>query len=328
PAAIEAETFSVLEQHRLAAARHRRRSLLVGLPVLLAAAALLYGYSQGQGHAVNQSALRVALLLAFGGFAVSTAANAGFWLFGRVAKHRVLSVLAAQHGLEYRIAGVPKHEADPFEAQGLFGYRSNGGSTEDAFSGVIDGVDFQLFETLRMHYNKGFNGGGTQVFHGLCLSLSFPKRFSGTTRVLGDSDAASKKLDETAPDLSLERVRLEDTTFEALFEVVSSDQVEARYLLTPSLMERLVDLQKVLGPRTRLRAAFHDRHLLVTLSQRKSRRMRAKIFAGKLDKLHHFEIKDAHRPVEEMDLIRQFERELEVIKALITTLDINMKTRV
>jgi hypothetical protein len=39
-------------------------------------------------------------------------------------------------------------------------------------------------------------------------------------------------------------VRLEDPEFEKLFAVYSTDQIEARYLLSPSLMQRLVDFTK------------------------------------------------------------------------------------
>jgi hypothetical protein len=42
----------------------------------------------------------------------------------------------------------------------------------------------------------------------------------------------------------LQAVHLEDITFEAQFDVYASDQVEARYLITPNVMQRLVELQR------------------------------------------------------------------------------------
>ncbi|MEM7516399.1 MAG: DUF3137 domain-containing protein, partial [Planctomycetota bacterium] len=268
------------------------------------------------------------IALVLGALIIRLLAEAGLWIFRKTAKHRVLSVLADQRDLEYSITGVDGHEIEPFEAHGLFGSSSNGGDTEDAFSGEIDGVEFLLFEAERMRYSRSSNGGSSsQVFHGLCLRLSFPKRFSGTTRVLSDDDALGDRHAEDAG-VPLERVRLEDPRFEEHFEAVSSDQVEARYLLTPGLMERLVDVQTVPGERTRLRAAFHDRHLLITLDTRRNRPVRARILGDKLNQLHHFEIKDASRPVDQMDITRQFEQEMAVIGALVKTLNINMGTRV
>jgi hypothetical protein len=46
---------------------------------------------------------------------------------------------------------------------------------------------------------------------------------------------------------NLEKVKLESIDFENRFIVYSNDQVEARYILTPSFMERLVKLEKMMG---------------------------------------------------------------------------------
>ncbi|MEM6796310.1 MAG: DUF3137 domain-containing protein, partial [Acidobacteriota bacterium] len=126
---------------------------------------------------------------------------------------------------------------------------------------------------------------------------------------------------------ALKRVRLEDARFEKEFEVVSSDQVEARYLLTPALMERLMEAQSVLGPRTRLRAAFHDRHMLLTLDTRKNRSWLARQ-RGKMNEMHHFEVQDISKPVEQTNLSEQFGEEIEICRKLVGALQLNMKTRI
>jgi hypothetical protein len=57
-------------------------------------------------------------------------------------------------------------------------------------------------------------------------------------------------------------VALEDTRFEKLFEVYGTDQVEARFLFTPTLMERLVALGTTIGdPAPHI--AFHEGRLFV-----------------------------------------------------------------
>ena len=60
------------------------------------------------------------------------------------------------------------------------------------------------------------------------------------------------------------RVKLESKAFEDAFEVYSTDQVEARYLLTPDLMQRLIELEKVFRG-GRLRCAFQTNELLIAL---------------------------------------------------------------
>ncbi len=80
-----------------------------------------------------------------------------------------------------------------------------------------------------------------QVFKGLFFRSEFNKRFQGETTVYADSIAASLKR-FSKPKGSL--VKLEDPEFSQLFTVYSDDQVEARYILSTSLMERLVQFRK------------------------------------------------------------------------------------
>ncbi len=52
-------------------------------------------------------------------------------------------------------------------------------------------------------------------------------------------------LKKIVQDLELAEIELEDVNFAKKFKVYSQDQIEARYLLTTSFMERLQNLQKV-----------------------------------------------------------------------------------
>jgi hypothetical protein len=73
------------------------------------------------------------------------------------------------------------------------------------------------------------------IFHGIILSAAMNKLFCGTTVVNGGSGSGA------------EAVHLEDSEWEAMFSVCSSDQVEARYLLTPKMMERIKALRGRIG---------------------------------------------------------------------------------
>ncbi|MFH0911765.1 MAG: DUF3137 domain-containing protein, partial [Planctomycetota bacterium] len=63
-------------------------------------------------------------------------------------------------------------------------------------------------------------------------------------RLLGRIGQWFQKHDFTAPG---ELVKLEDPEFEKLFAVYGTDQIEARYLLSTSLMRRLVDFRNKTG---------------------------------------------------------------------------------
>jgi hypothetical protein len=86
------------------------------------------------------------------------------------------------------------------------------------------------------------------IFKGLFFVADFNKNFSGTTVVLPDTMQSlfgrfGQKLQEFGTLFSSGRrelVRLEDPHFEQAFVVYSNDQTEARYILSPALMQRLL----------------------------------------------------------------------------------------
>jgi hypothetical protein len=105
------------------------------------------------------------------------------------------------------------------------------------------------------------------VFRGLFVVADFPKRFSGRTVVLPDT--AQRMLGgvgQTLQSLNFTRgqlIKLEDPEFERLFVVYADDQIEARYLLSTSLMQRIVDLRSRLGHELYLSFANDRLHLAI-----------------------------------------------------------------
>ncbi|WP_299403089.1 DUF3137 domain-containing protein [Acaryochloris sp. IP29b_bin.148] len=79
-----------------------------------------------------------------------------------------------------------------------------------------------------------------QVFKGLFFRSDFNKNFQGETVVFTGSLASKLKQFNRPGHL----VKLEDPEFNQLYTVYSDDQVEARYILSTSLMERLVKFRK------------------------------------------------------------------------------------
>ena len=57
--------------------------------------------------------------------------------------------------------------------------------------------------------------------------------------------------------------RLENVEFEKLFKVQSPDPIEARYLLTPAMQERFLELARIWSPK--LRASFQDSLVILAL---------------------------------------------------------------
>ncbi|THV60121.1 DUF3137 domain-containing protein [Flagellimonas alvinocaridis] len=109
---------------------------------------------------------------------------------------------------------------------------------------------FLLFSTyLRPWLSKKHSIEQTgSSFLGMFAIMDFNKRFNGTTVVLPDRfEKRVGYLAKTFQQLNLNRdplVNLEDPEFEKEFVVYSTDQVEARYILTPSLMQRITRLKR------------------------------------------------------------------------------------
>ncbi len=108
-------------------------------------------------------------------------------------------------------------------------------------------TDSEGHTTTRTHYRT--------IFKGLLFIADFNKEFSGRTLVKPRGVSLLSKLFGT-------HVDLEDPEFNGLFSVSATDQVEARYILTPSMMERLKSVHVRMGS---FRAAFSGGCLYMTI---------------------------------------------------------------
>lgn len=182
------------------------------------------------------------------------------------AKHQVLEELSKFLDIEYRAR---PHSSIITGYKGLSLIPSyDEQSLEDAFSGVVEGVDFNLFEASLVNVSRDRKGRETRttVFRGLLAKFDFHKNFSGTTIIKNDMTGIGNFLTGWAN--KGDRVKLEDPDFEKKFEVYSTDQVEARYLLTPAFMERILHLT-TLANVNKVRLAFDKGALLMAFDRNK-----------------------------------------------------------
>lgn len=139
--------------------------------------------------------------------------------------------------------------------------------SEDKFTGSYKGVGIELAEVkMTREQGSGKDRKTVTVFKGLFALLSTHKTVNGKTVIKRDAGAIANWLGEKFG--GMERIALEDPAFEERFEVYGTDQVEARYLLTPAFMERLTALATHMGD-GRLQAAFYDEQLFVMVPNKK-----------------------------------------------------------
>lgn len=64
---------------------------------------------------------------------------------------------------------------------------------------------------------------------------------------------------------TLKPVILEDSKFNKKYDVYSEDQIEARYLITPSFMERFKKLKTAFGT-NKIKCSFFDNNFMIAIS--------------------------------------------------------------
>lgn len=161
-------------------------------------------------------------------------------------------------------------ERDVFAASRLFeGEAFNRYGGEDLVVGRHESTQFAFSELSVQHVKKRGKRIETEVvFRGLFFSADFNKAFNGETLVLPDRaekrlGAVGRAFQSIAGGRGLDLVELEDPDFERAFVVYSSDPLEARYLLSTSLMRRILDFNANTG--SKLRLSFIGGRLYVAL---------------------------------------------------------------
>ncbi len=138
-------------------------------------------------------------------------------------------------------------EKAEYEESKLFPQEYNRFQGDDLVSGIIEKTDFESCELHTSFYKKTDKGSTSiPVFSGYFFHADFNKNIKGETyvdSVLGIMTCNARK--HVFRDYENEGlVHLENPELSRLFKVRSTDQIEARYILTPNIMEAIVTLYK------------------------------------------------------------------------------------
>ncbi|OIP54924.1 MAG: Galanin [Helicobacteraceae bacterium CG2_30_36_10] len=138
-----------------------------------------------------------------------------------------------------------------FERSELFTATVDRLSGNDHVKGYIDGtkLEFSDLHAQKRHRNSKGKESWSTIFKGLFIVAEFNKNFIGKTVVLPDTAQStfgdliggwlqSKNMGRN------ELVKMDDNEFEKEFVVYSTNQIEARYILSHSLMQRLLTFAK------------------------------------------------------------------------------------
>ena len=249
--------FAANENDRVSAVATFKQRLLIGggIGAALATGGFLIWR---QGEIVAVIALMAAIFVWL--YAYQPLANLGQRL-----KQQYCSAIAEAMGATFTIAAFTPPAFDRLRGMNLVPSFSRS-SFEDLFSGSYKSSAFELYEShlQQRHTDSKGRTRYTTVFRGQLIRMHFPREFLGVTIVRRDAGVFNVFGGGNANGQKLERVRLVDSRLEKAFEVWGTDQVEARYLLHPVMMERLLELETKLHGK-RLRCAFEGGDCLVAV---------------------------------------------------------------
>jgi len=202
--------------------------------------------------------------------ALATAMATGAWAMApasavaAAAKKQALEAIAGAINCSYTLDSFAPDGIEQFTQWQLVptGDRA---TFHDRFAGTHHGCSFAFFDGHVQKKVKTRRGSRWEtLFRGQLICIEFPKRFLATTVIHRDAGMLNFM---QVWGSSLQRVGLGESRLEKAFEVFSSDQVEARVLIHPVFMERLLELETRFHGK-QLRCAFTTGQLLVAIEGR------------------------------------------------------------
>ncbi|MCF8370813.1 MAG: DUF3137 domain-containing protein [Bacteroidales bacterium] len=125
----------------------------------------------------------------------------------------------------------------------------------------IGQTSIMFSETEAYHGSKA-----EMIFSGIIITAGFNKSFMTKTVVLPEKSTTrwrKFKLNFSGQMKNAEIVKLEDPVFEKEFMVIGESQVESRYILSPSLMQRMLDYKNKVNRQTSF--SFVENRLYVAI---------------------------------------------------------------
>lgn len=188
---------------------------------------------------------------------------------------------ALLHSIDPRLkfdinSGIPE---PTFTGTELFATSSDRYSTEDLIHGSYGKTVLQLAEIDAEERRTRIDSDGktktyhVTIFKGLLLIADFHKDFHGRTFVFPDNSektfgSVGRFFQKMGGRRATNLIRLEDSEFEEAFVVYSTDEVEARYILSTAMLRRILDLRERFGKEVRL--GFKDSCLTLAVPRSKS----------------------------------------------------------
>jgi hypothetical protein len=180
-------------------------------------------------------------------------------------KQRIVAKLIERINPEWEYSPNKSITKGEYNASGLFQKKYDKIGGDDLITGTVDKTSFR-FSELHSEYKirRKKRDEWKTIFKGVFAILEFNKDIKGKTYVLTDSLLGKIGQKFQNFDSRGELVKLENKQFEKYFAVYGQDQIEPRYILTPSIMEAMVKIRK--RYKTNVAFSFIGNHVNIALS--------------------------------------------------------------
>jgi hypothetical protein len=225
-------------------------------------------------------------------------------------KHQIIRTMVTAEGLNYEHnSHISRHDYDKSK---LFLQSINRYYGDDYVSGEVGKTNIRFSELLTQYErSNGKEKNTTTIFRGLFFIADFNKHFKGETIVLPDvAEKAFGGFGSFLQGLNVNRpqlVKLEDVEFEKQFVVYGTDQVEARYILSPALMQRI--LQFKVKAKANLLISFIDSHVFLAIPLTKNL----------------FEAPPLLKTVDNYQQLAEYQTYIDLCVSVVETLDLNTR---
>ena len=181
--------------------------------------------------------------------------------YTKTAKNKILPTLLSYIG-NFKIYDTSKTSSEiEYYVSGLELFENfNRFHCDDRFVGTYNNVEVDVSElSLKKVTHSGKRSSTKIIFNGLFIKLPSFKEYSGKTFIKrnGIFNAPSQT----------QKVNLEDPEFEKLYDIFSTDQIEARVLITPAFMDRLKKLSTKYG--TSIIVSFEKKNINIAIPSNK-----------------------------------------------------------
>jgi LPXTG-motif cell wall-anchored protein len=236
-------TLEVMEAKRKKTLRQGQNILFIALAAIALTGLIGFTIMQNTGE------FPIPIFIIIG---VTIIASGGIYLYKRsklikAYKDEVIAEIiqsiddSFQYNRKGRISEVEFKESQLFQRPD----RYNG---EDYITGKLDKTDFK-FSEIHAEYQTQDSEGDTSygtIFKGLFMIADFHKAFLGHTVVLPDRTGEGwfGRMVKSSKKQGKQVAKMENPDFEKEFDVYTTDQVEARYILSMSMLENIMHLKK------------------------------------------------------------------------------------